>query len=191
MRLAALRSGQILNQSELARDAQLPTMTAARYLSLLETSFVIRKRPAYVRNRASRVLKTPKIVFSDSGLAAYMAGVKDLPPEAGEPLRGPLLETYVAQNLSSILAAHWRGAKLHYWCVQGRHEVDFAIEDGRDCLAIEVKSASRWNDGDLVGLTSFVEKHPRCRAAILAHNGREAASLGDRLWAIPLGLLLA
>ena len=62
---------------------------------------------------------------------------------------------------------------------------------GPDCLAIEVKSASRWADKDLSGLRAFLGATPRCRAAILATNGSTAVRLGDKLWAIPLGQLLS
>lgn len=64
------------------------------------------------------------------------------------------------------------------------------IEAGRDCLAIEIKSASRWEDKELSGLRAFLAATPRCRAAILAYNGASAVRLGDRLWAVPLSMLL-
>jgi len=74
--------------------------------------------------------------------------------------------------------------------VQGRHEVDFVIEVGRDCVAIEIKAASRWNDKALSGLRAFLHLTPRCRAGILGYNGTETVRLGDRLWAVPLSVLL-
>ncbi len=105
-------------------------------------------------------------------------------------MSGALLETYVAQNLVAILDADWPEARLSYWHVQGRHEVDFVIEARRDCIAIEVKAAARWNDRDLAGLRAFLDKTPRCRAAILAYGGSEVVKLADRLWAAPLAAVL-
>lgn len=194
--LTALRTGQLLKPSELARDAKLNTATASRYLGLMEASCVIRRIGPYLANRASRLIKSPKLYLSDSGLACYLTGIDSLDaavnePAVSEPLRGAMFETYVAQNLSGILEACWPRARLLFWNVQGRHEVDFIIEVGRDTLAIEVKAASRWNDRDLSGLRAFLSATPRCRAAILAHNGTEAVRLDDRIWAIPLGLLLS
>jgi len=69
--------------------------------------------------------------------------------------------------------------------------VDFVIEAGRDVFAIEVKAATRWSEGDLSGLRTFLDRTPACIAAILAYNGRVAVRLDDRLWAIPMGQLLA
>lgn len=158
---------------------------------MMEVSFIVHRLPSYVRNRTSRLLKTPKLFFADSALAASLAGVRDLSPAADEPMRGALLETYASQNLLSIIGAHWPDARAHYWCVQGRNEVDFVLEDGRDCLAIEIKAGTRWNAEDLADLRAFLSRTPRCRAAILAHAGTEAVHLEDRLWALPLSLVIA
>lgn len=191
LQLAALRTGQILNQSDLGRDAQLNATTTARYLGLLETSFLVVRLPPFLGNRASRLVKSPKLFLADSGLAAHLAGVDRLDAATDEPLRGPLYETYTCQNLVALLGAHWPEARLAYWHVQGRHEVDFVIEAGRDCLAVEVKAASRWNDRDLSGLRAFLEVTPNCRAAVLAYSGQELVRLAERLWAAPLGLVLS
>ena len=60
----------------------------------------------------------------------------------------------------------------------------------RGQLAIEVKAARRWQDRDLSGLRAFLQHTPRCRLAILAHTGSATVSLGDRLWAVPIPVLL-
>jgi predicted AAA+ superfamily ATPase len=189
--LAALRTGQILVASEVARDAKLSAATAGRYLDLLEVSFLIRRLPPFLRNRSSRLIKSPKLYVTDSGLAAHLAGVTRLDADADAPMRGALFETYVAQNLAAILEAHVPDAQLAFWHEQGRHEVDFVIDTGRKVVAVEVKAGTRWDARDLSGLRAFVERTPACTAAVLAYNGREAVKLDGKLWAIPLGHLLA
>ena len=189
--LAALRTGQVVAISALARDAKLNAVTAGRYLNLLEASFLVRRLPPFLKNRSSRLVKTPKLFFTDSGLAAHMAGVTTLEPGRDDLLRGALFETYVAQNLASLLDAHQPDAQMSFWNEQGRQEVDFVIESGRKVVAIEVKAATRWSGGDLSGLRAFLERTPECVAAVLAYNGQEAVRLSERLFAIPLGHLLA
>lgn len=191
MRLAALRSGQLLNQSDLARDARLPASTAARYLSLLEASFVVTRLPPYLRSRATRLIKSPKLFVCDSGLAAHLTAVEELTPTADEPMRGALFETYVLQQLAAILDAHDPRAEVAFWSVQGRHEVDFVVASGRRALAIEVKAASRFGERDLKGLRAFLARTPEARAGILAYNGSEAVTVGENLFAIPLSVLLS
>lgn len=188
--LAALRTAQVLVISTMARDAKLIAVTAGRYLDLLEASFLIRRLPPFLKNRTSRLVKSPKLHFTDSGLAAHMAGITTLEPGHDDMLRGTLFETYVAQNLAALLEAHLPDAQMGYWHEQGRHEVDFVIEAGRKVFAIEVKAATRWNESDLSGLRVFLGRTPACVAAVLAYNGKEAVKLDDRLYAIPLGHLL-
>jgi predicted AAA+ superfamily ATPase len=191
LRLTVLRTGQILSASQLGRDAKLTAALASRYLSLLATSFILRRLSPYLGNKASRLIKSAKIYFTDSGLACFLAGIDRVESNSIEPLMGPMYETFVAQNLSGLVQARWRGTRLYFWTVQGRYEVDFIIEAGRRCLALEVKSGARWQDKDLAGLKAFLSATPHCQAAILARNGFDAVQLGDKLWALPLSLLLS
>lgn len=191
VQLAALRTGQILNVSELARDARIAPTTAGRYLGVLEASFVVRRLPPYLKSRASRLIKSSKIYITDSGLACHLAGIGTAGALERDPLWGALFETHAAAEITAILESRWPEARLSFWHVQGRHEVDFIVEAGREVMAIELKAATRWTERDLSGLRAFLHATPNCRAAVLAHNGTAAVKLGDRLWALPLGLLLS
>ncbi len=172
-------------------DWQTQVATTARYLSALEASFIISRLSPYMGNRASRLIKSPKLYFADSGLACYLTGLNNIAPEVHEPFPGSMLETYIAQNIRSILDARWREARLYFWNVQGRHEVDFVIEAGRRCMALEVKAGARWEERDLAGLKAFLSATPHCFAAILGYNGPDAVQLSGKIWALPLSLLLS
>jgi len=189
LQLATLRNTQILKQSELARDAKLNVMTTARYLSLMETSFVLYRMSPHMANPSSRLIKSPKLYLSDTGLASYLLGIKNL--DINEPLRGALLENYVAQNLESIFSSYYPEAKITYWNIQGRYEVDFIIELGMETIAIEVKSSSHWHERDLAGIKAYLAGTRKCFAAILAYTGKEIIKLEDRIWVIPIHILLS
>jgi uncharacterized protein len=189
LQLIALRNAQVLNQSELARDAKLNVMTTTRYLSLMEASFVIFRLYPHLSNRTSRLIKSPKIYLSDSGLAAYLAGIKKL--DTHESLRGAILEGYVAQNLLGILSVHHPEAKMTYWNIQGRFEVDFILELGRETVAVEVKYGSRIHENDMAGLKAYMGTSKNCKAGIIAYNGVELIKLSDKIWGVPLALLLS
>lgn len=193
LRLASLRTGKLLNVSDLARDAALPASTATRYLGLLETSFSAMKLPPYLANPSKRLVKSPKLYLADSGLAAHLQGV---PANASLPLSatqgyGALLETYVATHLVSMLQARLPQARLFFWNQQGRHEVDFILENGSRTLAVELKSGSRWRPEDLGPLKKFLAETPGCVAGLLACDIAAPLPLGPRLWAVPTGLLLS
>ncbi len=188
LRLAALRTSQILNIANLARDASLEPKTASRYLGWMEAGFIIKRVPPFMRSRTSSIKKSPKLFISDSGLAAFLAGCRDL---RESPLRGALFETFVMQNLHSLLACNLPAGRIFYWQTHRGHEVDFVLEVGDEILAVEVKAGEGWSSRDLMGLRAFLEAYPKCRAALLAHNGKKLLRLDERLWAIPLSLLLS
>ncbi len=190
MKMAALRTGNILNETELARDARLTVKTTGRYLGLMEAGYILRRLPPFLRNRTTRLMKTPKIFCSDSGLAAVLAGAAGFADAPDDPLRGALLETYVLQNLMGNVAGESPAITPHYWNVSGRHEVDFVFECGRRAIAVEVKWASRWNEHDLSGLRAWQETTPGGGLALLACQTRTATQLGENLWVVPLGDLL-
>ena len=89
LRLTSLRTGQLLSPSQLGRDAKLSAATTFRYLSLFEASFLITRIPPYLRNRASRLIKSPKLYLSDSGLAGYLAGMILHPTPTETRFSGP------------------------------------------------------------------------------------------------------
>ncbi|MDI6865268.1 MULTISPECIES: ATP-binding protein [Thermodesulfovibrio] len=186
--LVALRTGSILSLSDLARNAKLNVSTTSRYLSLLEASFIIRRIHPYLKSKAARLIKSPKIYMSDSGLACYLAGIDSLDRE---PLMRALFEIYVAQNLLLIIESRWQGANLYFWHIQGRYEVDFVVEAQNKCIAIEVKAGEKWEDRELSGLKAFVNNTENCIAGVVAYNGTNIVRLGDKLWAIPLSVLLS
>ena len=99
--------------------------------------------------------------------------------------------TFVGQSLAAIAGAHLPEVEITFWNVQGRHEVDFVVSTRRGPIAIEVKAGARFTEADLSGLRAFKASTPRARAGVLAYNGSEAVSLGEQLFAIPIGLLLS
>lgn len=113
LRLTSLRTGQLLSPSQLGRDAKLNAATASRYLSLFEASFLITRIPPYLGNRASRLIKSPKLYLTDSGLACHLAGLEPSASIKNDPLYGAIFETYIAQNLLSILNPKWQNAALY------------------------------------------------------------------------------
>lgn len=189
LHLAALRTSGILSISDLGRDARLKSTVVTTYLSLMEVSCIFYRLAPYLKNPASRLIKSPKFYLGDAGLACFLAEVEKLTPD--NPFKGAMVETYVAQNLVAILHSTWPRANIFFWNIQGRHEIDFIIEAGNRCIAIEVKASARWEKEDLASLKTFIAASPHCMAGILAYNGTTPVKLGDRLWAIPLALLLS
>jgi uncharacterized protein len=178
MRAACLRIGNLVNQAELGRDVGMPQPTVRRHLALLEVSYQLVTVPAYAVNRTKRIIKTPKLYWTDTGLALYLAG-------ESEP-RGAHLENLV---LSDILA--WAGSQVDapavlYWRTSTGEEVDFVIEWRGRVLPIEVKTSTRPRLEDARSLRRFVaEYQERSRAGLLLHGGDEVTWIADRILAAP------
>jgi predicted AAA+ superfamily ATPase len=110
---------------------------------------------------------------------------------SADRLRGPLLETYVAQNVAAILECHVPDARLYYWRLHRGPEIDLIIEAGRRLLAVEVAWKSAPRPADLEPLKTFRDG---CGAkfvcGIFAYSGTEVVPLGEKLWAVPVPVIL-
>ena len=164
VRAAALRLGQLVNQTELGRDTALPQPTVHRYLNLLETSYLLVRVPAYAVNRTKRLIKAPRIYWADAGLALHVTGSGEVP--------GAYLENLVLQDLLAWRDARLDRAEILYWRTAGGEEVDFVIEAGGRLLPVEVKAASRPRLGAAAHLRTFRSEYgEQARAGLLLHSG--------------------
>jgi predicted AAA+ superfamily ATPase len=187
--LVALRSGQLLNQSEVARDAQLSQPTVHRYLNLLETTHLFERLPAYAVSHATRLLKSPKAFLNDPGLAVFLSGYYDLADLRKAREYGAYFETLIYHHLRLLTRLMTPSGRLYFWRTREGTEVDFVIEHGRKVAAIEVKSTKNPGYDDTTGLRAFLEEHPTASAGLLIHGGRDIKRLGDKILAIPWPVL--
>lgn len=178
MRAACLRLGAMMNQTELARDTGIPRPTVHRYLNLLETSYQLVRVEPYSVNRTKRLIKTPKLYWSDTGLALFLA-------EAEEP-GGAHLENLVLTDLVAWRDGQLARPQILYWRTALGEEVDFVIEHRRQLLPIEIKATSRPNHHDARHLRTFREEYPdKVRGALLLHNGDEVFWVDRQTLAAP------
>jgi predicted AAA+ superfamily ATPase len=183
MRAASLRIGQLLNQTELGRDVALPQPTVHRWLNLLETSYQLVRFPADAVNRTKRLIKSPKLYWSDTGVAMHLA-------ESTEAI-GAHLENLVLHDLLVWRDARLDRAEICYWRTAAGEEVDLVIEAGDQLLPIEIKASARPKLADAVHLRSFQEEYgKRARTALLIHTGSTLEWLTPTVLAVPWGRLL-
>ncbi len=177
MRAACLRVGQTVNQTELGRDVALPQATVHRYINLLETSCLLVRVPAYAVNRTKRLMKTPKLYWSDTGVALRLAG--------GEPT-GASLENLVLNDLLVWRDSRPARAEILHWRTTAGEEVDFVIETDGGLLPIEVKASRRPGFGDTRHLRTFrAEYRDQVRAGLLLHAGDTTEWLAADVLAVP------
>lgn len=191
LELLALHNAQLLNVSNLARDLGMHRETAEHYLAVLERLFLVRRLPAWHRNRAKRLIKSPKIHLLDSGLAATLADLTADDWLDARDRMGHLLESFVVQQL--MAQATWTDPDLRFWHYhdKDRIEVDMVISRGRKVWGVEVKAASTLSSGDGRGLARLADCCGKdFQRGILLYAGEDVLPLADtRMLAVPLSEL--
>ena len=191
LRVLAARSGTLLNASDLARATGIARATLERYLALFAKTFTVQLVPAWAGDVARRLVKSPKVLFADSGLACHLSGL-DAGRLLDDPDRlGPVLETFVGGELLKHIAfAPERIELMHYRDGRGA-EVDWVLEDRRGrAVGIEVKATSSPSSRDLRGLRAFADTlGPRFHRGVLLHTGKAAVPMGKGFWALPVDAL--
>lgn len=193
MALAAHRTARLLNQADIARDAALPHPTTHRYLNLLETGCLVTRIRPFATNPNVALLKTPKLLWNDCGLAASLAGLRTPADLTNRPDAGFWLEQALFQTLQTWRALDPLRRKLHFWRDRPGHEVDFILEaDGR-LVALEIKTGSTVTGSDAAGIPAFrdslKQKSVLVRSAVL-HAG-QARPLDTDLLALPWEWMVA
>lgn len=189
MGLIALRSAQLINQSEVARDAGLSQPTTHRYLNLLETTYLFDRLPAYTASRTTRLLKSPKAFFNDPALAVFLSGYFELDDLRNAREYGAYFETFIYHHLRILARLMTPSGRLYFWRTLEGNEVDFVLEYGRRLLAIEVKRTDNLGYRDTAGLRLFFEKHPKTTGGLIVYGGKEIIRLDEKIVAIPWALM--
>ena len=130
-RAAALRSGQLLNRADLARDAGISGSTAGAWLSALEASHQVMLLEPWFANRTKSLVKRPKLYVRDPGLRAFLCGVQTTEALRSSPLAGPLWETFVCAEIRRTQSKRRGGWDFHFWGDRTR-EADFPAAPGGD-----------------------------------------------------------
>jgi hypothetical protein len=156
LRACAIHNGQLLNMSEIGRDTGISPTTAREWMGVLHASNQVLLLEPYYRNLGKRLVKSPKLYFTDTGLAAYLAGFQS--PEAllASPLAGAFWENHVIGQW-----LRWRdwqapAAGLWYWQDRMKNEVDLVVELNLKLYPIECKRKERPDRHDLKGIRSFI-----------------------------------
>ena len=141
VRLCAARTGTLLNLVSLATDAGISHTTARQWLTVLESSELLFLLQPYHRNFGKRLVKTPKLYFTDTGLAAWLIGIRDPQLLALHPMRGALFETWVLSEFRKFRLNRGLPTDLYFWRDNNGLEADlvFETEDGLQC--VEIKSS--------------------------------------------------
>ena len=157
LRLLAGRSGQLLNLSSLGNDSGISHTTAKRWISILETSYLIYVLPPYFKNFRKRIIKSPKIYFLDTGLLCFLLRINNPKEIATHPQRGAIFETLIFSELYKNFSHQGLEPPLYFWRDRGGSEIDFLIDHGTHALPIEAKAGKTISPDFLNTMNSWLD----------------------------------
>jgi len=179
--LLAGRIGQVVNYSTLSNDVGVTSTTIKNWISVLKASYVAFELPPYFENIGKRVIKSPKIYFTDTGMVAYLLGIRTAELAKRDPLRGGLYENLIIMELLKSRLNRGLRPDLFYYRDSHGNEVDVLIRQGSRLIAVEIKSSQTFNEDFLKGISAFRRAVGDERSAVgfVFYNGDQTFHVND------------
>ncbi|MCD6569193.1 MAG: ATP-binding protein [Deltaproteobacteria bacterium] len=190
LRALAARSAQLLHLTDLAKDLGIAVNTAKAWLSVLEATYqVIVLRP-YFANVGKRLVKTPKVYFTDLGTLCYLAGLKDPEHAASGPMGGAIMETAVLSEIVKTLSHQGIDPQVYFWRTSAGTEVDIVVETEGKLVPIEVKLSATPRLAMASTIKTFQKDlGDKAMPGYVVHPGDIALPLGPGVMALPFAEL--
>lgn len=185
IRLCAGRVGQLVNLSSLGADAGVSQPTAREWMGVLEASDIVFRLPPYHTNIRKRLVKAPKLYFTDVGLASYLVGIRSREQLAAHPLRGPLFENAAVSEALKHSHNRARYAELSFFRTADGLECDLLYPTPTGLAAVEVKSGATLTGAWFAGLRRIRQTVPNISSAAIVYGGDQPQVRSDAT-AVPL-----
>jgi uncharacterized protein len=174
LKLLAGRIGQLLNLDSLASDVGVSAGTIRNWISVLEASFIVFRLPPYFRNLGKRLVKTPKIYFTEIGLAAYLLGIESPEQVDRDPLYGNLFENMVMMELVKFRLSQGKNPELYFYRDSHSTEIDVVAEVSRSPVPIEIKSSATFQKHLIKSLEFYhTSIDQACKQSFLIYSGSD------------------
>ena len=178
--LLAGRIGQTVNFSSLANETGVSSTTIASWMSVLEASFLVYRLQPHHANIAKRVVKSPKVYFTDVGLAAYLLGLEEETQVSRDPLRGQLFENLVVMDIRKGFTNRGRDSRMAFYRTEKGFEVDLIVRQGTRVRPIEIKSAMTFNGKLTANLQKYTDEDLTAETPLLIYDGDPVGSFGPQ-----------
>jgi len=190
LQILAARSAQLLNLSDVARDIGISANTAKHWLSVLEASYTIIILRPYFMNAGKRLVKMPKVYFTDTGTLCSLTGCR-LPEQAASgPMAGAIFETAVITEIYKRYANRGEVPRMYFWRTSTGTEVDLVIDQGQQLIPIEIKTTSTPWPGMAASIRTLFKDFPdRASKGYIIYPGDLKTTVGHNVTALPFSAL--
>lgn len=177
--LLAGRIGQLVNLNTLSGEVGVSHTTLAGWLDVLEASFIVFRLQPYYANIGKRLVKTPKLYFTETGLAACLLGLKTEDQVSRDPLRGNLFENLVVSDILKQNLNRDAEGELYFFRTNDGTEVDLLRQTDDGLQPIEIKSASTWSRSLSDGLRKYMKIVPGAVKPTVIYGGKSYPATDD------------
>jgi uncharacterized protein len=182
----AMRSGQLLSLTDIARDLGVAVNTIKSWLSVLEATFQVMILRPYFSNIGKRLVKSPKVYFTDVGTLCYLVGLKDPDHAASGPMGGVILETAVLSEIRKTLLHRGEEPQMYFWRTSSGREVDLIVQWEAKLVPIEIKLSSTPKPSMADGIRVFQDDFKdQATPGYVVHPGDICLPLAPKISAIP------
>ena len=171
LKLCAGRTGQVLNYSSLGNDCGVNHNTVKSWISILEASYIVKLLRPYYKNFGKRLIKSPKLYFLDTGLAAYLLGIQNETQIKSHPLKGALFESFVVSEMLKNRFNSGKPDNLYFFRDHKGYEIDILCDNGQSIDIVEVKSGKTLNSDFFANLDFFKKMNPSTSSVSLVYGG--------------------
>jgi predicted AAA+ superfamily ATPase len=180
IKLCAGRIGQLVNLESIGNEVGISSPTVRNWLSILEASYMIVRLSPYFENFGKRMVKAPKIYFTDVGFAAYLLGIETLSQIQRDPLRGHLVENLLVLELMKARLNQGLDPHLYFFRDAHGHEVDLIYQSGHALIPIEIKASQTFQKEMLKNIQFFQNLCPeRAFQGYLIYAGLQEQKIGS------------
>ncbi len=180
LRLLAGRTGQLVNYSALSSDIGVSGTTLKNWIEVLKASFVVFELQPFSAGIRKRLVKSPKLFFTDVGLVSYLLGIRSADQLERDPLRGSIYENLVVAEFLKQGLNRGIQPELYFYRDSNGNEVDLIIKERHTLFPVEVKSAATFTPGFIRGISSFKSTvGDRSGKGILLYNGDREFTFKD------------
>ncbi len=189
-RLVMLRSGNMFNKSNLQNECGLDNKTFDIYFNVLEHTYQVQKLKPFFKNELKRVIKTPKVYATDTGVLSYLLQITSKEEYEASHYKGDILETFVYDELIKAKTYATKNAEIFYYRTSDKKEIDFILEYANKVVAIEIKASKSVSKSDFKHIYHLASEIPnKFDKGIVFYNGESVLKIDNNMYAIPLGFV--
>ncbi len=189
-RLSMIRSGNIFHKSELQRETGLDNRTFDSYFAVMKHTYQIQKLQPFFKNQLKRLVKTPKIYATDTGILCHLLQIDSTEALEISHYKGAIIETFIYDELLKANSAASKKAGLYYYRTTDKKEIDFILNFGQKIIAIEIKASKTVSKSDFKHIYHLQKELPEIfDKGLVFYGGDTFLKLDDRMYAVPFGFL--